>query len=1550
MEVQTPEYLLWHISDIHIANGFHEDILFAIKQLITKIKEETVVPLSRQLLVMAGDIFDNKTRVGQYDLQCFHTMMELLSFIKILVIPGNHDYAPNSTNNLDLVSAALKNQKYDHVYIYPYSGVYHIPGFPTLNFHILSPIDNIIPPIDPQASNDAQASNKNIAIIHEPIRGCKLYGSTTVKNARLDREMLEVYDAALAGDIHKYQYLNERRSIAYCGSLVQRNKLEDLIHGCIKWAVYDDKILPQFARLKMRSAIIRLLIKDNQVEFPEHKWFEKVREVILGYKECTPQAFDKIRKEVEQRYGHINSVEDLSLKSKKSSATNSENQGSESQQDSQESTGGGELWDIANQISMLEEALFDHPHKQEIVELHVQLTNKHADQMQRAKYKWQLDYLYWSNLFCFGENNFVDFASLHSINALIGKNRTGKSSIIDILLFILYNDLERGTHKSIVNNNAKKYKVICGFTIIKDISRTILDRYIIMREGDNNAGGQISTLRLLRKTHNTESWVNITEADIPSTYRLLRSLVGEKEDLIGVNVALQNHRLLPDLKTNEQLEQFRKYFGLDRLEEIEEEVRKEKNKMKAAVKALEAAIEKPTSKHSEDELQKALADKEKILAKLEKLLQTAVQKKDELNRELFPLKFPLEKIEEELQAAISVQKSQTANFEQNSQADIPENITFSEEELIRLQQEKEENEEKITQAYKNYSKIEETVEELEAALRAITPLIDEVEVQKQLLICHAKQKKLVSQLSYSRYLARDFSSLTPEDTQESVSQALTEAKAAYQANEEKLEAHLRSYVEPAGTLTDLQEQLRKLPSIAADNPASFQAKILANERQLTKLQAALKPTTYAIGDLAILKIADTPAALQKDLDHITAQLQALNEEKAQLRPTPNLQRKTTLTKEQLQGIIIRESLEELYASLPLLDSRFKPDPPVAKPQHPKAKLVTRKQELEIALALSNKDLQQAFEFAEDCPCCEKNRSTLTTKAGDPKDLNARLTRVLAFLTQWEEYEVYATNWPLYQKHRDIQHKIDILHDQQFYAQERLMEIEEEVASLQARFAAQTNKLNVAREKSDILANEMTTSQIQKLQKENEALATALIQSKERAHLQTLIQAHEQAVQWKQTLTSIREQKTQLQQEIAILAEKLELVQNYQTFQQREKEEQEIARLSGKIAKFTKQLQDTTEYRRISSRLSVQRDNLKIQEQTNQWQQRNRYINAVLKWYPLRQHALKNIALRAQLETIEKEITDYEEKRKRTQKNREIILLELQKHQKYTRDATQLEQQQKQVVIYSTYLDLINKKSGLPYQLLQRSIREVQNAMNQILETITDFRVKLETDEKNFSILTSALSKTGMINYIPASQASGFQKFIIDLSMRLCLAANHPYLPSFFIVDEGFGCLDAEHLSNTREFLHNLQLQGRFEWLIVISHIEDLQYISNRQLQIERVHGLSHLLHGTPPEWPNPSNLADESQGEIEVMEDQEDAPGIKRWYCLACKKSVKFTEIAKTKHLATEGHAKKMGHFNPARLLSMKENKKIQETTDKMEIESKENESTKKEEMVDDLD
>ncbi len=68
---------------------------------------------------------------------------------------------------------------------------------------------------------------------------------------------------------------------------------------------------------------------------------------------------------------------------------------------------------------------------------------------------WKLTNFEFDNLFNYGENNSVNFDELNGITGIFGKNYSGKSSIIDAVLWTLFNTTSKNERKNlnVINQN-----------------------------------------------------------------------------------------------------------------------------------------------------------------------------------------------------------------------------------------------------------------------------------------------------------------------------------------------------------------------------------------------------------------------------------------------------------------------------------------------------------------------------------------------------------------------------------------------------------------------------------------------------------------------------------------------------------------------------------------------------------------------------------------------------------------------------------------------------------------------------------------------------------------------------------------------------------------------------------------------------------------------------------------------------------------------------------------------------------------------------------------
>jgi DNA repair exonuclease SbcCD ATPase subunit len=174
---------------------------------------------------------------------------------------------------------------------------------------------------------------------------------------------------------------------------------------------------------------------------------------------------------------------------------------------------------------------------------------------------------------------------------------------------------------------------------------------------------------------------------------------------------------------------------------------------------------------------------------------------------------------------------------------------------------------------------------------------------------------------------------------------------------------------------------------------------------------------------------------------------------------------------------------------------------------------------------------------------------------------------------------------------------------------------------------------------------------------------------------------------------------------------------------------------------------------------------------------------------------------------------------------------------------QLKETEKQLVTIEQYEDDLGAyqyytsavgKDGVPYQIISDAIPKIEQEVNNILSHIVEFSMGIETDGKNVNVYIKYEDRKW-----PLELCSGMEKFISGLALRVALinVSNLPR-PNFLVVDEGFSALDGSNIP----MLHALfdYLKRNFEFIIIISHLDAMRDMVDKQLEIKKENGFSKI--------------------------------------------------------------------------------------------------------------
>jgi len=503
-----------HISDTHIRNlRYHKEYREVFEALCERLREEKV-----DYIIHCGDIAHSKTHISpEFVKLCSEFLIGLSDVAPTYIILGNHDGNLKNSSREDAISPIVDALKLPNLHLLKNSGETSINDEITLN--VLSVFDrsNWINPSDPDRIN--------VALYHGSISNCQTDLGWVMENGENDISIFEGFDFAFLGDIHKTnQSLDDGGRIRYCGSTVQQNFGETNDKGFLIWDIKNKKnftvrhvIIPNpkpFITIRLTKtgrvpknaqcptgARLRLVSENNlplhtmkrAIETAQHRF--KVEKVIYLNRAAGERG------DVSQ---HTNNLRIDNLR------------------------------DESVQKKLIKEYLKDYELTDKQLEKVYSLNKKYnqiineSEEVNRNT-NWKISSITWDNLFNYGEQNSVDFANLTGIIGIFGKNYSGKSSIIDSLLYTLFNSTSKNERKNLNIINQNKDNAV-GKAVITIGGK----EYTVERKSE----------KYLKKLKGEETLEAKTSVDF-----YVRDLVTE------------NIQILNGITRNETDKNIRKYFG-----------------------------------------------------------------------------------------------------------------------------------------------------------------------------------------------------------------------------------------------------------------------------------------------------------------------------------------------------------------------------------------------------------------------------------------------------------------------------------------------------------------------------------------------------------------------------------------------------------------------------------------------------------------------------------------------------------------------------------------------------------------------------------------------------------------------------------------------------------------------------------------------------------------------------------------------------------------------------------------------------------------------------
>lgn len=604
---------IFHISDIHLERNYDrkKEYLEVIDNFLLDIEKSKK---QYNLIVITGDLIDFKQAVTNEGIDNLITVLtKLATYYPLVIIPGNHDVNEKNKEDIDLIQSVYKKIiTKNEIYYLRDSGIYR---YNNILFSHVSVFDKKVLDYD---LIQKRRGDKVIALYH----GFVLNPSNNklefmkMKNS-INYHKFSKYDATLLGDIHKQIYVT--KTIAYASSLIQRSYGEDIMdHGYIKWNL-EGRITSEFIRVKNNYAFVNFVAKNGTIKGPEAKDIPKNIRVKIKYINTDIKKIDNFINKLKNKYNLLEVRKEQILETTTTKILGKDIENINMRSDK-----------II--INMMKKYIFECNKKRsdkinvkDMTELHKKYYKELRCNIEKKKIKFIK--LKFSNIHSYGEDNEFTFDDSNKVIGLLGDNRVGKSTIVDILTFVLFNRTLRagGVMKDgILNIHKKDFSI----ELYLKIDETF---YKIEKRGHKITKRLVKDTKIYKKHDENDNYKLVRTLDETKIAEYMKTFLGFSYDHFVFSSLMgqyNNDREILDKTTKEKREILLYFMNIDFFEKIKKKVSsdiKDNNNLKNNLKTeIDNFIEKEKS-YKEDlkefnRIEKELdIDKQKLLEFEQKL-------------------------------------------------------------------------------------------------------------------------------------------------------------------------------------------------------------------------------------------------------------------------------------------------------------------------------------------------------------------------------------------------------------------------------------------------------------------------------------------------------------------------------------------------------------------------------------------------------------------------------------------------------------------------------------------------------------------------------------------------------------------------------------------------------------------------------------------------------------------------------------------------------------------------------------------------------------------
>ena len=514
-----------HLSDVHFRGlSRHHEYRESFEDFFKKSKK-----LNPDVIFIGGDIVHSKTQGISPELVDILTwwFKKMASIAPVHVILGNHDGLISNKDRQDAISPIVNAIGNDRITLYKKSGTYPT-GIPGFNWCVFSCFDEEswenVKPIPGEI---------NIATFHGAVRGSEVDSDWTLEG-EVEHTFFKEFDFGFLGDIHKFQYIDSEKRIAYPGSTIQQNYGEDPGKGFLFWEIENkDDFTSKFHEIRHNQPFVTIdwtgTVNGTVKLAEKYPNFSRFR---IRHTSTIPQAEIK----------HLHSE----LKEKKKASEivwRPLDDSTSCEVNVKNAVSSLNLRDPSVVLGLIKQYHANKSIEDEVWEKIESKLKNYCEQISKSdcarNIKWSIKSLKFENTFGYGRGNYINFDNLSGVIGLFGKNRSGKSSIPGTIMYGMYNANDRGIVKNlhIINTRKGHCRVDVDFSVDSSLYR--LERQSVKKQDRRGKLSASTHLNLFQIDSNGEIIKDISGEQRKDTDKFLRNLIGIKEDFLLTSFASQ---------------------------------------------------------------------------------------------------------------------------------------------------------------------------------------------------------------------------------------------------------------------------------------------------------------------------------------------------------------------------------------------------------------------------------------------------------------------------------------------------------------------------------------------------------------------------------------------------------------------------------------------------------------------------------------------------------------------------------------------------------------------------------------------------------------------------------------------------------------------------------------------------------------------------------------------------------------------------------------------------------------------------------------------------